>query len=74
MCGCSKQVSGIDSTDNFAPVVKLITVCMFIAITVMHRMSVHQLDVESAFNYAPLHMRMYIYTLTMPLTFHLVFV
>ena len=51
----SKQVSGIDYTDNFAPVVKHNTVRMFLAVAAVHSMCVHQLDVESTFIYAPLH-------------------
>ena len=48
----SKQVSGIDYTNNFAPVVKHTTV-RILAIAAIHSMCVHQLDVESAFIYAP---------------------
>ena len=47
----SKPVSGIDYTDNFAPVVKHTTVRKFLAIAAVHSMCVHQLDVESAFIY-----------------------
>ena len=57
----SKQVSGIDNTNNFAPVVKHTTVRMFLAIAAVHSMCVHQLDVESAFIYAPLHEDVYIH-------------
>ena len=44
----SKQVSCIDYTDNFAPVVTHTTVRMFLAIAAVHSMCAHQLDVESA--------------------------
>ena len=51
----SKLVSGIDYTNIFAPVVKHTTVHMFLAIAAVHRMCVHQLDVQSKFIYALLH-------------------
>ena len=57
----SKQVPGIDYTDNFAPVVKLTTMPMFLAIAAVHSMYVHQLDVESAFIYSPLHEDVYMH-------------
>jgi hypothetical protein len=50
----SQQVSGIDYTASFAPVVKYSTLRIFLAIAAVYRMQVHQLDVESAFIYAPL--------------------
>jgi hypothetical protein len=50
----SKQVSGIDYKDSFAPVVKYTTLRIFLAIAAVYSMQVHQLDVESAFIYAPL--------------------
>ena len=50
----SKQVSGIDYLDSFAPVVKYTTLRIFLAIAAVYNMQVHQLDVESAFVYAPL--------------------
>jgi hypothetical protein len=50
----SKQVSGIDYKDCFAPVVKYTTLRIFLAIAAVYSMQVHQLDVESAFIYAPL--------------------
>ena len=50
----SKQVPGIDYKDSFAPVVKYTTLRIFLAIAAVYSMQVHQLDVESAFIYAPL--------------------
>ena len=40
---------------------KHITVRMFLAIAAVHSMCVHQLDVESAFIYAPLHEDVYMH-------------
>ena len=57
----SKQVSVIDYTDNFAPVVKHTTVRMFLAIAAIHSMCVYQRDVESAFIYTPLHEDVYMH-------------
>ena len=57
----SKQVSCIDYTNNFAPVVKHTTVRMFLAIAAILSMCVYQLDVESAFIYAPLHEDVYMH-------------
>lgn len=50
----SRQVEGIDYTDSFAPVVKYTTLRIFLAISTVYNMQVHQIDVESAFIYAPL--------------------
>ena len=41
----SKQVSGIDYLDSFAPVVKYTTLRIFLAIAAVYNMQVHQLDV-----------------------------
>jgi hypothetical protein len=50
----SQQVSGIDYTASFAAVVKYTTLRIILAIAAVYWMQVHQLDVESAFIYAPL--------------------
>ena len=57
----SRQVHGIDKTKSFAPVVTYITLRIFLAIAAVHDMSVHQLDVESAFIYAPLRKVVYMH-------------
>ena len=57
----SRQVHGIDYTESFAPVVKYITLRIFLAVTTVHDMYVHQLDVESAFIYAPLREAIYMH-------------
>ena len=55
------MVPGIDYTNNFAPVVKHTTVRILLAITTVHSMCVHQLDVESAFIHFPLHEDVYMH-------------
>ena len=57
----SQQVSGVDFTDSFAPVVKYTTLRIFLAIAAVYNMQVHQLDVESAFIYAPLSEEVYMH-------------
>jgi len=57
----SKQVEGIDYTDSFAPVVKHTTLRIFLAIAAVYSMQVHQIDVESAFIYAPLSELVYMH-------------
>jgi hypothetical protein len=47
----SKQAEGIDYT---TPVVKYTTLRIFLAMSTVYSMHVHQIDVESAFIYAPL--------------------
>ncbi len=58
----SQQVSGIDYTASFAPVVKYTTLRIFLAIAAVYKMQVHQLDVESAFIYAPLEEDVYMHS------------
>ena len=72
----SRQVHGIDYTESFAPVVKYITLRIFLAIAAVHDMYVHQLDVESAFIYAPLrhYVKLYICIHTLKCVYHVVIV
>ena len=53
----------IDYTKSFAPVVKYITLRIFLAIAAVYDMYVHQPDVESAFIYAPLRKAVYTHPL-----------
>jgi hypothetical protein len=57
----SIQIQGIDYSDSFAPVVKYTTLRIFLSICVVYNMQVHQLDVESAFIYAPLTEEVYMH-------------
>jgi hypothetical protein len=57
----SKQKSGIDYSESFAPVIRYTTLRIFLAICAVHHMSVHQLDVETAFIHAPLHEMVYVH-------------
>jgi len=50
----SKQVQGVDVDQTFAPVVKYNTLRIFLAIAAVHKMQVHQIDVENAFVHAAL--------------------
>ena len=43
------QKEGIDYEDTFAPVVKLNTIRVMIALATQHNWKIHQLDVKSAF-------------------------
>jgi hypothetical protein len=43
------QVEGIDYDETFAPVAKMISTCLVVALVVSHRWEVHQMDVKSAF-------------------------
>ena len=47
------QVSGTNYIDCFTSVVKHTTLRIYLAIAAVRRMHVHQLDVESAYIYAP---------------------
>ena len=43
------QIEEIDYFDNFSPVAKLVTIKLFLAITVEKSQPIHQLDINNAF-------------------------
>ena len=55
----SKQVSGTDYTNSFAPVVKHTRLRIYLAIEAVHRMHAHWSNMESALIYAQLHEDVY---------------
>ena len=55
------QVSGVDVWNTFAPVVKGVTVRLLLALAFIFNMSVHQLDVSSAFLYADIEGDVYMH-------------
>ena len=58
----SKQVTNVDYTKSFAPFIRYTTLRIFLAIVAIHCMTIHQLDVASAFIYAPLQKDVYMHT------------
>ena len=54
------QDAGIDYEETFAPVMQYVTLRLFFAVTCMHTMQVHQIDVERAFAYAPMSEIIYV--------------
>lgn len=43
------QMAGIDYTENFAPVTKMVTVRLFLEIDASKRWPIHQLDINNAY-------------------------
>jgi hypothetical protein len=58
----SQQVEGINYQETFSPVVKYDTMRMIFAISIIHSMPVHHLDVKTAFINADLEEEVYMFT------------
>lgn len=43
------QIPGLDFAHTFSPVAKAATICIILSITIMHKCSFHQLDVNNSF-------------------------
>ena len=44
-----KQKEGLDYFDTYSPVTRITSICMLIAIAVLHNLEIHQMDVKIAF-------------------------
>ena len=44
-----KQKEGLDYFDTYSPVTRITSICMLIAITALHNLEIHQMDVKIAF-------------------------
>ena len=55
----SSQVQGVDYTDTFAPVAKLDSIRLVLAIAASKRWEVHHMDVKSDFLHGDLHEDIY---------------
>jgi hypothetical protein len=56
------QVEGVDYFDTFAPVAKLVTVRVILSVAAAKNWPLHQLDVNNAFLYTEIYMKMFICT------------
>ena len=61
------QVEGVDYHETFAPVAKMVTVCILLTLVVAKGWSLHEMDVHNAFLHGGLHEDIY---MTLPPGFH----
>nr|GEW44915.1 hypothetical protein [Tanacetum cinerariifolium] len=54
------QVEGIDYNETFAPVAKMVTVCVFLAVAASKQWELHQMDVHTAFLHGDLEEEVFI--------------
>ncbi|KAK3011732.1 hypothetical protein RJ639_012295 [Escallonia herrerae] len=54
------QVKGLDYTETFAPVAKMVSVRVFLAVDVIKNWELHEMDINNAFLHGDLHEEVYI--------------
>jgi hypothetical protein len=57
--GCSQR-AGLDYTETFSPVIRMASLCLFLAIAAARDLELCQLDIDTAFLYAPIKEDVYI--------------
>ena len=54
-----KQKEGLDYFDTYSPVMIITSICMLIAISTLHNLEIHQMDVKTAFLNSDLNKEIY---------------